>query len=172
MASGGGDRHGAAERVADEVEGVEPRTVDERVGSRLRLPGADERTAWGVDAWFKLGRFDLIGEYLQEKVDGRTVAGVPPGFADFTTNGFYVTGAYYLIPKKLQAVVRWEQLNPGQKGNDGIHSITGGLNYYIHGDDIKLMANYVHTWSDFRQANPQFGEDQFDEVIMRLQLMF
>jgi phosphate-selective porin len=63
-------------------------------------------------------------------------------------------------------------LNPGQKGNDGIHSITAGLNYYIHGDSIKLMANYIHTWSDFREANPQFGEDQFDEVIMRMQLMF
>src|SRR5947209_12857625 len=136
------------------------------------LPGADERTAWSVDAWFNLGPFDLIGEYLQEKVNGRTVNGVPPGFADFTTNGFYVTGGYYVIPKKLQAAVRWEQLNPGQKGNDGIHSITGGLNYYIHGDDIKLMANYIHTWSDFRQANPQLGDDQFDEVIMRLQLMF
>ena len=69
-------------------------------------------------------RFDLIGEYLQEKVDGRTVNGVPPGFADFTTNGFYVTGGYFLIPKKLQAVVQWQDLNPGQKGNDGIHSIT------------------------------------------------
>ena len=136
------------------------------------LPGADERTAWSADAWFNLGPFDLIGEYLQEKVDGRTVAGVPPGFADFTTNGFYVTAAYFLIPKKLQAAVRWEQLNPGQKGNDGIHSITGGLNYYIHGDDLKLMANYIHTWSDFRQANPEFGDDQFDEVIVRLQLMF
>jgi len=136
------------------------------------LPGADERTAWSVDAWFNLGPFDLIGEYLQEKVNGRTVAGVPPGFADFTTNGFYVTAAYFLIPKKLQAAVRWEQLNPGQKGNDGIHSITGGLNYYIHGDDLKLMANYIHTWSDFRQANPEFGDDQFDEVIVRLQLMF
>jgi phosphate-selective porin OprO/OprP len=136
------------------------------------LPGADERTAWSVDAWFNLGPFDLIGEYLQEKVNGRTVNGVAPGFDNFTTNGFYVTGAYYLIPKKLQAAVRWEQLNPGQRGNDGIHSITGGLNYYIHGDDLKLMANYIHTWSDFRQANPQFGDDQFDEVIMRLQLMF
>src|SRR5947208_961903 len=136
------------------------------------LPGADERTAWSVDAWFNLGPFDLIGEYLQEKVNGRTVAGVPPGFADFTTNGFYVTGAYYLIPKKLQAAVRWEQLNPGQRGNDGIHSITGGLNYYIHGDDIKLMANYIHTWSDFRQANPHLGDDQFDKVIVRLQLTF
>ena len=140
--------------------------------SPFTLPGADERTAWSVDAWFNLGPFDLIGEYLQEKVNGRTVNGVAPGFDNFTTNGFYVTGAYYLIPKKLQAAVRWEQLNPGQKGNDGIHSITGGLNYYIHGDDLKLMANYIHTWSDFRQANPQLGDDQFDEVIVRLQLMF
>jgi phosphate-selective porin len=136
------------------------------------LPGADERTAWGVDASLKVGPFDLIGEYLEEYVNGRTVNGVAPGFADFTATGFYVTGAYYLIPKKLQAVVRWEQLNPGQKGNDGIHSITGGLNYYIHGDDLKLMANYVHTWSDFRAANPKLGDDQFDEVLLRLQLMF
>src|SRR5881275_2803253 len=73
--------------------------------SPFTLPGADERTAWSVDAWFNLGPFDLIGEYLQEKVNGRTVAGVPPGFADFTTNGFYLTGAYYLIPNKLQAAV-------------------------------------------------------------------
>ena len=136
------------------------------------LPGADERTAWGVDAWLKLGPFDLIGEYLQEKVNGRTVNGVPPGFADFTTNGYYITAAYFLIPKKLQVAVQWQDLNPGQMGNDGIHSITGGLNYYIHGDDIKLMVDYIHTWSDFREANPQFGDDQFDEVIGRIQVMF
>src|SRR5438046_6000376 len=67
------------------------------------LPGADERTAWSVDAWFKMGPFDLIGEFLQEKVSGRTVNGVPPGFADFTTNGYYVTADYFLIQKKLQA---------------------------------------------------------------------
>jgi phosphate-selective porin OprO/OprP len=136
------------------------------------LPGADERTAWSVDAWFNLGPFDLIGEYFQEKVNGRTVNGMPPGFANFTTNGYYVQGSCFLIPKKLQAAVRWEDLNPGQMGNDGIHSITGGLNYYIHGDDLKLMINYIHTWSDFREANPQFGQDQFDEVIARAQLMF
>ena len=29
------------------------------------------------------------------------------------------------------------------------------------------MVNYIHTWLDFRQANPQFGEDQFDEVTGR-----
>ena len=136
------------------------------------LPGADERTAWSVDAWLKLGPFDLIGEYLEEYVDGRTVNGVAPGFADFTTSGYYVQGSYFLIPKKLQAAVRWEDLNPGQRANDGIHSITGGLNYYIHGDDIKLMVNYIHTWSDFRETNPDLGRDQFNEVIARVQLMF
>src|SRR6266481_5952777 len=140
--------------------------------SPFTLPGADERTAWSVDAWLNIGPFDLIGEYFQEDVDGRTVAGVPPGFADFEPSGWYVQGSYFLIPKKVQAVVKWEALNPGQFGNDGIHSITGGLNYYIHGDAIKLMANYVHTWSDFRAAHPQFGDDQFDEVLLRLQVMF
>ena len=136
------------------------------------LPGADERTAWSVDAWLTIGPFDLIGEYLSEDVDGRTVAGAAPGFADFTADGWYMQGSYFLVPKKFQAVVKWEALNPGQVGNDGIHSITGGLNYYIHGDAIKLMVDYVHTWSDFRAAHPEFGDDQFDEVIARVQLMF
>jgi len=136
------------------------------------LPGADERTAWSVDAWLRMGPFDLIGEFLQEHVNPRTVDGVPGGFDAFTTDGFYVTGAYYIIPKKLQAVVQWQYLNPGQKGNDGLSSIVGGLNWYIRGDDLKLMVNYIHTWSDFRAANPEFGQDQFDEVIGRMQLMF
>src|SRR5207244_1212868 len=50
--------------------------------SPFTLPGADERTAWSVDAWLKVGPFDLIGEYLQEKVNGRTVNGLRPGFAN------------------------------------------------------------------------------------------
>ena len=38
--------------------------------------------------------------------------------------------------------------------------------------NIKLMVNYVHTWSDFREAHPQFGQDDFDEVLLRLQIIF
>jgi phosphate-selective porin OprO and OprP len=140
--------------------------------SPFNLPSPDERTAWSVDAWLEVGPFDLIGEYLEEHVQGRTVNGVPPAFANFETDGFYVTGGYFLLPKRLQAVVQWQYLNPGQKGNDGLYSILAGLNYYIRGDNLKLMVNYIHTWSDFRQANPEFGDDQFDEVIGRLQLMF
>ena len=136
------------------------------------LPSPDERRAWSIDAWLKVGPFDLIAEYLGESVRGRTVNGVAPAFADFDPNGWYVQGSYFLIPKKLQAVVKWEEFNPDQLAGDGIHSITGGLNYYIHGDGIKVMANYVHTWSDFREANPRFGDDQFDELLLRMQVIF
>lgn len=132
------------------------------------LTSPDERHAYSFDAWLKIGPFDLIGEYLDEKVRPRGAA----TFSEFEANGFYVQGSYFLLPKKLQAVVKWEQLNPGQFGSDGIHSLTGGLNYYIHGDNVKVMANYVHTWSDFREANPQFGDDQFDEVLLRMQVVF
>ncbi len=139
--------------------------------SAFTLATADERNAFSADVWLKVGPFDLIAEYLEEHVDGREVNGVAP-MADFVTSGFYIQGSYFILPKKLQGVVKWEALNPGQLGQDGIHSITGGLNYYIHSDNVKVMANYIHTWSDFRAANPQFGDDQFDEVILRLQLMF
>jgi phosphate-selective porin len=135
------------------------------------ITSPDERHAYSVDAWLNVGPFDLIGEYLDEKVDGRAANGITP-MADFEASGWYVQASYFLIPKKLQAVAKWETFDPGQVPNDGIHSITGGLNYYIHGDGIKLMADYIHTWSDFRQAHPQFGDDQFDEVILRLQVMF
>jgi len=140
--------------------------------SAFTLPGADERTAWSLDASFNLGPLDIIGEYFSEDVWGRTVAGVTPGFHDFSPHGWYVQGSYFIIPKKLQAAVRYEELEPAQVVSDNIHSVTGGLNYYIYGDSIKLMADYVHTWSDFRSVHPQFGDDNFDEVILRMQLMF
>jgi phosphate-selective porin OprO/OprP len=140
--------------------------------SPFTLPGPAERTAWSVDAWLKLGPFDLIGEYLQERVHGRSDNGVPPAFDTFKPSGYYITGGYFLIPKKLQLAMRWEDLHAGQVADSGIRSITGGLNYYIRGDDLKLMVNYIHTWSDFREKNPQFGQDQFNSVIARMQLMF
>jgi phosphate-selective porin len=135
--------------------------------SSFTLTSPDERHAFSFDAWLKIGRFDLIAEYLDEKVSPRG-----PTFSEFDASGYYVQGSYFLIPNKLQAVVKWESLDPGQLPNDGIHSITGGLNYYIHGDGIKLMADYVHTWSDFRQNNPALGQDEFDEIILRLQVMY
>jgi hypothetical protein len=42
------------------------------------------------------------------------------------------------VPKKIQLILKWKSFDPGQVGHDNFHSITGGMNYYIHGDDQKL----------------------------------
>ena len=80
------------------------------------LPGADERTAWSVDAWIKLGPFDLIGEYLQEHVNGRTVNGVPPGFADFTTDGYLRNGRLFPDPEEASSRGSVAGFKPRTKG--------------------------------------------------------
>jgi phosphate-selective porin len=135
-------------------------------------PSAAKREAYGFDASLHIGPFDLIGEYLSEDFDARVVNGLPAGFNDFRADGYYVQGSYFIIPKKLQLMAKYETFDPGQVANDDIQSITGGLNYYIHGDDIKLMAHYIHTWSDFREHHPVLGPDQFDEFLLRLQIMY
>ncbi|MFL6584274.1 MAG: porin [Chthoniobacterales bacterium] len=136
------------------------------------LPSADEREGYGLDGSFHFGPLDLIGEYLDERVSPRDVAHVAPVFKRFRANGYYVAGTFAVIPKMLQLAVKWEEFNPGQVADDDLRSITGGINYYIRGDDLKLMADYIHTWSDFRQSHPQFGDDQFDEILLRMQVMF
>lgn len=137
--------------------------------STFIAPSRAERNGYGLDGAFHWGRFDLIAEYLSEEYESRSTV---PGFADFRADGYYVLGGYYIVPKKLQVIAKYETFNPGQVANDDIKSITGGLTYYIHGDDVKLLANYIHTWSSFREARPVLGSDEFDEVILRLQIVF
>jgi|GEM_PF-412195 len=140
--------------------------------SSFTAPSAAERTAYGFDAYFHLGPFDLMAEYLSEDFDARPVNGIAPLFSDFRADGYYVQAGYYIIPKKLQLVTKYESFDPGQLANDNLSSITGGLNYYLKGDDIKIMAHYIHTWSDFRKNNPAFAQDEFDQVILRLQVIY
>jgi phosphate-selective porin OprO and OprP len=140
--------------------------------STFTAPSAAEREGWGADVTFHWGPFDLIGEYLSERYEARPAGGAAPAFQDFRAEGYYVQGSYFVIPKKLQFVTKYEHFNPGQVLSDNLDSITGGVNYYIHGDDVKLMANYIHTWSNFRDARPAFGQSDFDEVLLRLQILY
>ena len=135
-------------------------------------PTAGGRKAYGFDASLTIGPFELIGEYLDQRIYSREVAGFPVRWRNFRSDGYYVQGSYFVVPEKLQLVTKWESFDPGQQLDDDIHSITAGLNYYLRGHDIKLMANYIHTWSDFRENNPIYGRAEFDEVILRLQVMF
>ena len=137
--------------------------------SSFNLPSRATREGYGFDAALHVGPFDLVGEYISERVRAR---GSDPRFDAFTADGYYVQASYFVLPKRLQLVARWESFDPGQAADDDIDSLVAGVNYYIKGDDIKLLAHYVRTWSDFREANPEFGKAEFDEVIVRLQVMF
>ncbi len=94
------------------------------------------RTAWGIDSQLTLGAFDVNAEYLhalQNRITG----------ADTTADGWSLLGGYFLIPKSLQALVRYETYNANTKvGGNTSSTWVFGANYLIKGDDIKLSFNY------------------------------
>ncbi len=148
---------------------VSPQVLEANEGSLagFNLPSRGTREAYGVDAALHIGPFDLSAEYIDERFNSR---GPAPLFNAFEPDGYYVMASYFVLPKKLQLLAKWESFDPDQANDDDIHSITAGLNYYIKGDDIKILANYIHTWSDFRESRA--GASEFNEVIVRLQVMF
>ena len=99
-----------------------------------------DRNAWGIDTQVKVGRFDLQAEYLRIRFEPDN--SIPAN--GFEADGWYVLGGYYVVPKYLQAVVRFESFDPRRSvAGNSTDVWTFGLNYYIKGDDLKLMANYL-----------------------------
>ncbi len=139
-------------------------------GSLSGFSAPDDAAAWGwgVDQTLTIGPVDLIAEYLEQNIKPKH----SDAFDPFVANGWYAQASYYFPGKKVQLVGRYERFNPGQGPDDNISSVVGGLNWYIKGDQLKLMFDYYHTWSDFRDANPQFGKETFDMGLVRLQVMF
>ena len=95
------------------------------------------REAWGVDADWSCGALDLSAELLREHF-------APAGAAAFDATGWHATAAYFVVPAKLQAVVRHEAFDPNTTlGGNTASSSTFGLNFFLRGDDLKLMVDYV-----------------------------
>lgn len=66
------------------------------------------------------------------------------GYSANDSEGFYGNLAYRITPR-LQAVVRYDQFDPNKvKVNDKRTEYTVGLNYFIKGQALKLMLNYVY----------------------------
>ena len=100
-----------------------------------------ERSAWGVDAQWNHGRFDLSAEWLHNTF--KPANALPA--ARFSADGWQVTAAYFVVPTKLQALVRREEFDPNTSiGANATHSWTVGLNYLIKGEDLRFMVDYIH----------------------------
>jgi phosphate-selective porin len=121
-----------------------------------------DRNAWGVDTQVKVGPFDLQAEYIRSRFEPDN--NIPAN--GFEADGWYVLGGYYILPKYLQAIVRYEQFDPhlGVSG-DSSDVWTFGLNYYIKGDDLKLMANFLY-------GDQAGGDERKGRLLLRAQVMF
>jgi phosphate-selective porin len=119
---------------------------------------AGERLGTGLDTQVVAGRFDLWAEYL-------TVDWEPASGRDFESEGWYVQGAYFFIPNRLQAVLKAESFDAiADDRAEPVETGTAGLNWYLKGHDLKLLLNYLHT----RQA----GLEDQDKILTRLQVIF
>lgn len=120
------------------------------------------RQGWGVDSQLAVGRLEFWAEYM--KVRFEPLAGKPAPL--FHADAWYVQGAYFLIPRRLQAVVKYDEFDPvDRRPSDDTSTWTFGANWYIKGDDLKLQADYVRTEA------PAPGSAQ-DQLWLRAQVIF
>jgi hypothetical protein len=98
---------------------------------------AGQRLGAAVDTQLKLGPVDVWAEYFRTEFD-------PDIGSSHDAEGWYVLGGYYVVPRKLQALVKYETFDPdtGVSG-DSTDTWTFGLSYAFKGYNLKLFANYL-----------------------------
>jgi len=119
------------------------------VGNNLSIYGA-----YGDATWQD---FNLQGEYMRAS-DGNAVT-VRGTVRSAHPDGFWIQPSYYIIPKVLEGLVRYTEVNSDNRGvalSDGIRGATSGGtmnkmnewyvggNWYIEGNDVKLQFGYIH----------------------------
>lgn len=120
-----------------------------------------DRRGWGVDSQFSAGRFELWGEYLSTRWEPTSRR--PSAVVDST--GWYAQAGYFVVPERLQVVLKSETFDPRTKqSGDTTTTDTAGVNWFFKGHDLKLMVDYLRV-----QAN---REPDQDKVLARLQVIF
>ncbi len=78
------------------------------------------------------------------------------GLSDKRASGFYTTLGYHLTPK-FQMVARFDTFDPNREvDNDERQEYSAGLNYYIKGQALKLMINYIFCQDEAREDSHRF----------------
>lgn len=117
------------------------------------------RTGLGADFQASYKAFDVGAEYLY--LDNNRISGT-----DTSADGYYAWAGYYWVPKLWQTVLRFEQYTSDtDRAGTTSKSWTAGVNYYLKGDDIKLMLNY--QWGDPAGAARWQGR-----LVSRVQVVF
>lgn len=120
------------------------------------------RRMWGVDALWKTRPVEVHAELLHGTFEPANA--VPARELD--ARSWQVTGAWNLVPKRLQLALRREEFDPNTAvRGDAIRVWSYGLNYLFKGDDVKLLIN----WLDGRV--PGSGQEG-GRLLTRMQVVF
>ncbi|MEO6568862.1 MAG: porin [Opitutaceae bacterium] len=120
------------------------------------------RKAGGLDTQLHSGGLDLWAEYLRARF--KPLSAIPS--RSFDAEGWYVQAAYFIVPKALQAVVKYDEFDPNVSvGSNGTRTWTLGANWLLKADDIKLQFNYLISDLDVSSI-------QNRKLILRLQTIF
>jgi phosphate-selective porin len=121
-----------------------------------------ERTGTGLDAQLVAGRLEIWAEVLRVRFEPDS--GVP--HRRFDASGWYGQGSYFVLPDRLQIVLKYDSLDPdSEQADDDTETATLGANFYLKGNDLKLMLDYLRV-----DAPPPAGRQ--DKVIARIQAAF
>jgi len=95
--------------------------------------GYNDSTSFDLQAMYRTARGTARTEYIRAR--NRTT--------DVHTVGWYVLASYGVVPRRVQLVGRVQQFDPSdQVATDRSTGYLVGLQYFIRGDDFKVMADY------------------------------
>lgn len=117
------------------------------------------RTGTGLDLQAVSGPVGFYAEYLRMHSDRE--AG-----ADTDAHGWSVLGTCFVVPKTLQALVRYEVYDPNRgSGGDDSALWTAGLTWLLKGDDLKFSVNYLF-------GDPAGTLHDQGRLLTRMQIIF
>jgi len=160
-----------------------PRRIANLGGFGLTNTNGLQINQFGFDTAFKWQGFSAIGEYVLRIVDPRRAGRVPFSNWWLFTNqgdttvqhGAYVQFGYFLpipgLEKKLEAVARVGGVSLLANGREGTWEYSGGLNYYIRGNNVKLQTDVTRVpESPISNSYSGLANVNDDALIWRVQL--
>lgn len=132
---------------------------------RLLNQGVVNLGTTGVDVVFKYKGLSFQGEGFVRNVDTQDHS---KRIGNAT--GFYVQGGYFLIPKTVEVVGRYNYMDPDTRlAQDTFTSALGGLNWYLNGHEHKLQLDYGVVTTHLSAADTGSGAATLIENRARLQ---
>ncbi len=139
--------------------------TDGRYG-KLKLGGGINGGQYGSGDFFVAGAYAgyeykrFFANFEWAQADGSN--GVA-GYTNRQSSGFYTTVGYKITPK-LQLVARFDQFDPDRNVSHNLRrEYTAGINYFIKGQGLKLILNYIFCQNQ--------GRDDSHRIMVGTQIL-